>query len=99
MPCILLENKADLLNKDEIDNTQELEEFAEYNGFDKCFRTSAKTGLNVNEAMEYLIDNIIKRLDIMILYEGKLNNVERENENKEDQDNNQKKEESIGDNK
>ena len=99
MPCILLENKADLLNKDEIDNTHELEEFSEYNGFDCFFRTSAKTGLNVNEAMEYLIDNIIKRLDIMNLYEGKINYIERENENKEDKKNNQKKEESIGDNK
>ena len=29
MPCILVENKADLLGENEIDNTQELEEFAE----------------------------------------------------------------------
>ena len=98
MPCILVENKADLLDKNEIDNTQELEEFSEYNGFDCFFRTSAKTGLNVNKAMEYLINNIIKRLDIMEIYEGKITNVERENENKEDKNNNQKKEESIGDN-
>ena len=92
MPCILVENKADLLDKNEIDNTQELEEFSEYNGFDCFFRTSAKTGLNVNKAMEYLINNIIKRLDIMELYEGKITNVERENENKEDKENNQAKE-------
>ena len=72
MPCILVENKADLLDKNEIDNTQELEEFSEYNGFDCFFRTSAKTWLNVNKAMEYLINNIIKRLDIMVLCEGKI---------------------------
>ena len=29
MPCILVENKADLLGENEIDNTQELEVFAE----------------------------------------------------------------------
>ena len=40
MPCILVENKADLLDKNEIDNTQELEEFAECNG--GYFRTSVK---------------------------------------------------------
>ena len=89
MPCILVENKADLLDKNEIDNTQELEEFSEYNGFDCFFRTSAKTGLNVNKAMEYLINSIKKRLDIMILYEGKITKVKKENENKEDKENNQ----------
>ena len=72
MPCILVENKADLLDKNEIDNTQELDEFSEYNGFDCFFRFSAKTGLNVNKAMKYLINNIIKRLDIMVLCEGKI---------------------------
>ena len=61
MPCIFVENKADLLDKNEIDNTQELEEFAEYNGYDGYFRTSTKTGLNINEAVQYLIDNILKR--------------------------------------
>ncbi len=32
-------------------DTQELEEFAKNNGFDGCFRTSAKTGMDVNNAM------------------------------------------------
>ena len=89
MPCILVENKADLLGENEIDNTQELEEFSEYNGFDCFYRISAKTGLNVNKAMAYLINNIIKRLDIMILYECKITEVKKENENKEDKENNQ----------
>ena len=39
--------------------------------------------------MEYLINNIIKRLDIMIIYEGKIIEVKKENENKEDKENNQ----------
>jgi len=70
MPCILVENKADLLDKDEINNTQELEEFAECNGYDGYFRTSAKTGLNINEAVEYLIDIILKRIEYMNLKEN-----------------------------
>ena len=44
-----------------------MEEFAEYNGYDGFFRTSAKTGLNVNEAMEYLINIIVKIMEFMIL--------------------------------
>ena len=42
LPCILIENKVDLLDKEDIDNTKELEEFAKNNGFSECFRTSAK---------------------------------------------------------
>ena len=41
---------------------QQLEEFAINNEFCGYFRTSAKTGLNINESMEFLIRNIIKRL-------------------------------------
>ena len=48
--------------------------------------------------MEYLIDNIIKRLDIMKLYKGKITNIERKNESEEDKDNNQTTEESFDNN-
>ena len=74
IPCILVENKADLLNKDEIENNQELEEFKENNGLDGFFITSAKTGLNVNEAFEYLIDTILKRIEYMSLGENEIIN-------------------------
>ena len=30
-----------------------------------CFRISAKTGLNINESIEFLIRNIIKRIEDM----------------------------------
>ena len=39
--------------------------------------------------MKYLINNIKKRLDIMVLCEGKITKVKKENENKEDKENNQ----------
>ncbi len=47
------------------DDITSLEEFAKENQFSGCFRTSAKTGLNVNESMEFLIKNIIKRMEDM----------------------------------
>ena len=57
-----MENKADLLDNEKIDDP-ELNEFANKNGFDGAFRTSAKTGLNINESMTFLISNIIKRME------------------------------------
>ena len=64
MPCLLVENKADLLEGD-VENDSQLTEFANNHGFCGCFRTSAKTGLNISEAMEYLIKTIIKRMEDM----------------------------------
>lgn len=62
LPCILLENKADLLDQNEMANDNDIKEFGKSNGFIKTFRTSAKTGLNVNESMDYLINLIDKKL-------------------------------------
>jgi len=80
LPCVLVENKADLLDKNEINNIQKLEEFAKCNEYDGYFRTSAKTGLNVNEAMEYLIDIILKRIKYMNLRENEIINEFCKNE-------------------
>ena len=65
LPCLLVENKADLLEDSGSDKCPELEEFGNSNGFCGSFRTSAKTGLNINESMEYLIKNIIQRMEAM----------------------------------
>ena len=59
----MVENKADLIEGEQ-DET-ELNEFAKTNEFCGCFRTSAKTGLNISESMEYLIKTIIKRMEDM----------------------------------
>ena len=63
LPCLLVENKADLLEEGEQENYEDLKEFAKEGEFCGCFRTSAKTGLNINESMEYLIKNILKRFE------------------------------------
>ena len=51
------------MNEEEQENYEELKPFAEKGGFLGCFRTSAKTGLNINESIVYLIRNIIKRIE------------------------------------
>ena len=44
-----------------------LKEFSETNGFNGYFRTSAKTGQNVSESMEFIIKEIISKLEEMSL--------------------------------
>ena len=64
LPCLLVENKVDLLDNPEAEDPS-LQEFAQGNEFCGCFRTSAKTGQNISESMEYLIKTIIKRMEDM----------------------------------
>ena len=64
IPYLLVENKAELV---EFEDDPSLQEFAEINGFCGCFRTSSKTGYNVDESMKYLIRIIIKRMEEMQL--------------------------------
>jgi GTPase Era involved in 16S rRNA processing len=62
-PCILIKNKIDLLPVDKQDNIDELKKFSEANGFCGCFNTSAKTGKNIGESMEFLVEEIRKKLE------------------------------------
>ena len=64
LPCLLVENKIDLLDENN-ENDPDFENFAQSNEFCGCFKTSAKTGANISESMEYLIKNIIKRMEDM----------------------------------
>ena len=64
LPCVLVENKIDLLPDDEkMNDDPELRSFSEKNGFIGCFRSSAKEGINISEAMEFLIRGIIQRME------------------------------------
>ena len=62
LPIILVENKIDLLENNEGDSSS-FDEFWEKNGFLAGFRVSSKTGQNVDASMNFLITNIIKRLE------------------------------------
>ena len=44
---------------------ESLREFAERDGFCGSYRASAKTGLNVDEAMGFLIRTIVQRMEDM----------------------------------
>jgi len=76
IPKILIENKCDLLGNEEKynENFEELKEFSDENHFLECFRTSALNGYNIDKAVNFLIDEIIKRLD-----EGDIQSVKEEN--------------------
>ena len=60
----MVENKIDLVD-DNSENDPDFESFAQTNEFCGCFKTSAKTGVNISESMEFLIKNIIKRMEDM----------------------------------
>ena len=63
IPYILVQNKVDLLPVDEQDKIDELKQFSDENGFNGCFRTSTKAGKNISESMEFLVKEIIKKLE------------------------------------
>lgn len=58
---ILVENKSDLIEGGDLHDFDKLELFAQEHGFAKGFRTSAKTGYNVNETFNYLIKSIVEK--------------------------------------
>ena len=64
IPKIIIENKCDLLvdenNYD--DDINSLRKFSKVLGCKNFFRTSAKNGYNVKEAIDYLINEIIKEV-------------------------------------
>jgi len=62
IPNILILNKIDLINNDKKDfNT--IDEFVKKNKFDAWFKTSAKTGENINESMDTLLEIVINKLN------------------------------------
>ena len=65
MPCLLIENKVDLVSEDVIKNDVDIREFVRKNKFIDVFRSSAKQGINVNESMEYIISQIIAKQETL----------------------------------
>ena len=64
LPIVLVQNKIDLVGPDELNkDEEELKKFVDENGFLTFTRTSCKTKQNVNETMDYLLANIIDRIE------------------------------------
>ena len=67
IPSILIRNKIDLLeNEDNNDDEEQIKEFCEKNKFLRCYKTSAKTGTNIDEAMNFLISTIIDKMEALV---------------------------------
>ena len=64
IPAILIRNKVDLLeNEDNNNDEEQMKEFCQSHSFLRCFKTSAKTGINIDEAMNFLISTIIDKME------------------------------------
>ena len=75
LPCVLVQNKIDLVNENVIKNDKSFIDFAKRNNFIKCFRTSVKKKINVDEVMDFLIEYIINKLE-----EVNMKNINKTNE-------------------
>ena len=62
IPCFLIENKIDLVDESTVKDISELSEFSQKNNFSGFYRTSAKTGENVDFIMNSIIGYIINKL-------------------------------------
>ena len=64
IPNILILNKIDLIpNPEENNDFKNAEEFSKQNKFDAFFKTSVKTGENINESMDKLLEIVINKLN------------------------------------
>ena len=65
LPFVLVQNKVDLIeSREEFEKIEnETKNVCEMNNFEKYFMTSVKKSVNVEEAMSFLIDKIIERLE------------------------------------
>ncbi len=61
LPVFLIENKSDLYEDDNASD-EKLKQFSEENNFDNYFRVSAKTGKNMNEAMNEILAKIVQKI-------------------------------------
>jgi small GTP-binding protein len=65
LPCVLIQNKIDLVSNDVINDDAFFNSFSNKNKFLKCFRTSVKKNIGVNEVMDYIIGHVVEKLNII----------------------------------
>lgn len=63
IPAVLVQNKIDLIDEEARKDDEEIKKFAEENKFIGYFRTSVKEGIGVEECMDFLIGNILERIE------------------------------------
>ncbi|CAF1035173.1 unnamed protein product [Adineta ricciae] len=65
IPCVLLANKCDLVRDDLADNAQQMNDYCQEKGFIKWFETSAKDNINIENSIKFLIDEIMKHIEVI----------------------------------
>ena len=99
IPCFLIENKIDLVDDDTKKNISELSEFSQNNNYSGFYRTSAKTGENVDSIMDSIIAYIINKLEEFQKQGNKIEQrksvFELEKKEKENKENKEKKSEEC----
>ena len=63
LPAVLVLNKSDLVNEEQMNNDDEMNEFVKANKFNNFFRTSCLNGKGINETIEYILKIIVERLE------------------------------------
>ena len=64
IPIILIQNKIDLVDPQNLEKDEEkLKQFVNENGFLSFVRTSCKNRINVKEAMDFLLSQVIDKLE------------------------------------
>lgn len=63
LPCVIVENKIDLVDEEILKDDSEIAKFAQEHKYDNFFRTSAKTGIGIDECMDFLIKTILERAE------------------------------------
>lgn len=79
IPCLLIQNKVDLINKGDIDE-DEVQKFSQNNNYLGVFQTSAKTGDNVEDAMNFILDSVVDKLEKYTKDTGRALKKERKSE-------------------
>jgi small GTP-binding protein len=78
IPILLIQNKIDLVEQEDLKNDDDIKKFTEENKFIHYFRTSCKEGININESMDYLLSIIIQRMNEY----SKVNNITFDDDNR-----------------
>ena len=79
IPLIILENKCDLLGKEENDYNKGVEELKKFSDENNClgaFRTSALNGYNIENGINFLVDEIINKIEKEEEENKKMNKIE-----------------------
>lgn len=63
LPCLLIQNKIDLVSEEELNNEEDLKTMVNEHNFISYSRISCKNNTNIDETMDYFLSYIIEKLE------------------------------------